>query len=145
MAILLNCILKMIYRIPRPYFYDSDIEPTSCSFEYGNPSGHGMAAATFYLSICYTIISQYKIKRRILPYAGAAIFAIGVGYTRVFVGLHTMDQILTGVALGAALFMAYMTDLYKFYDGKGHWLFSAEAITYFTGTGLLIYFYNYNQ
>ena len=37
-------LLKIAYKEPRPYLPFPEIQPLSCSKEYGNPSGHSSAA-----------------------------------------------------------------------------------------------------
>lgn len=56
MFFLISCLsfmnlTKMAYSEPRPYFVDPDIIPHGCSAEFGNPSGHSLFAAAFFLFI----------------------------------------------------------------------------------------------
>ena len=44
-----SCLVKSIYQEPRPFFV-TDFVPSSCRFEYGNPSGHSFVAVTIYLT-----------------------------------------------------------------------------------------------
>ena len=57
----LNNLLKMIYHEPRPYMDFSTIKNTSCSPDYGKPSGHTMGTLIFYFTFFYLIFYE-KIK-----------------------------------------------------------------------------------
>jgi membrane-associated phospholipid phosphatase len=43
--------LKIFYADPRPYMVSGDIKPISCSREFGNPSGHSLAASFFAVAV----------------------------------------------------------------------------------------------
>lgn len=41
-TLFLHNLLKLVYRDPRPYMISNLISSSTCSTEYGNPSGHSM-------------------------------------------------------------------------------------------------------
>ena len=84
-AILLVIVLKPILAEPRPCSLNFACEPG-----YGFPSGHTtlIAALTF---------SQIKRKRFIALLA----LTLLVAYSRVYLGLHTVGQVLGGMAVSA--------------------------------------------
>ncbi len=41
---------KMIYHEPRPFWVSEDIKPAKCRGDFGNPSGHVMGSAFFWLT-----------------------------------------------------------------------------------------------
>ena len=49
-SIALFSLLKSIHAEPRP-FHVSDIIPTKCDLEYGNPSGHSVISFSLYLTV----------------------------------------------------------------------------------------------
>lgn len=42
-------IAKIGYHDPRPYMSESNIIPYDCTNEYGNPSGHSIFSAGFFM------------------------------------------------------------------------------------------------
>ena len=94
LSIFVNIILKLLFRVPRPNFYDMRIVPSDCSVEYGNPSGHGQATTSFYFAAVYCLLEYFKIELPVLKriiYVTTFIFCFLVGFTRVYGGLHTFD------------------------------------------------------
>lgn len=49
-SLALFSLLKSIHAEPRP-FHVSDIIPTKCDLEYGNPSGHSVISTSLYLTV----------------------------------------------------------------------------------------------
>ena len=49
-SLALFSLLKSIHAEPRP-FHVSDIIPTKCDLEYGNPSGHSVISVSLYLTV----------------------------------------------------------------------------------------------
>jgi len=70
--------------LPRPYFYEKSYIPTSCSFEYGNPSGHGQVSTSFYLAGIYVLLEYLDIKSKTIKaiiYILTTSFCAFVGFT----------------------------------------------------------------
>ena len=86
-AIILIVLVKPIIAEQRPCFYY-----LSCESGYGFPSGH----ATLLAALAF---SQIK-KKSFIPLLLLAIF---VGYTRVFLGVHTPEQVFAGFGLAALI------------------------------------------
>lgn len=122
--------LKTMLRHSRPQFDDPSIGVANstvssvCSGEFGNPSGHTLLT-TSYLLVAWLFLKQvcansYKKNR----WCGARLFdtfvfssIFMVSLCRLYLGRHSLDQIILGNGLGAwsAIFAA---DIYKkyFYD-----------------------------
>ena len=101
---------KMLYHQPRPYFVDDDINSLDkCSAEYGNPSGHSLFSAAFfmfiYLDIWHIESSDRKNNKGkwLLSLFGSVSMFILIGFARLYVGAHSMNQILYGWLLGVWL------------------------------------------
>ncbi|MFZ3033392.1 MAG: phosphatase PAP2 family protein [Parvibaculum sp.] len=90
-AAVLNGWLKDFWQDPRPDIRYS-IDPRAAD-SYGRPSGHAEVAFAMWMWIAY------EIKR---PWAwGAAIIIVaGVCMSRIYLGVHDLDDVLTGLALG---------------------------------------------
>ena len=43
-------LLKGLLMEPRPFHVIPGLQPTKCDFEFGNPSGHSLAAASIYFT-----------------------------------------------------------------------------------------------
>lgn len=108
----LNGLLKLTIRNPRPFVREGtyakqwaiparDIAATSA--EYSTPSGHAMSAAAFY-SYLYWCCRNWYVR----ALAVAAIVFIGL--SRPYLGVHFVEDVLLGWALGigcAAMVVKY--------------------------------------
>lgn len=91
--------LKAFYDRPRPDIVTHGSQVYSQSF----PSGHSvMAAATFFTLATVLASVEARKRTKALIYALAAIFVIGVGISRVYLGVHWPTDVLGGWALGAS-------------------------------------------
>jgi membrane-associated phospholipid phosphatase len=95
-SLLVNVVLKRIFGRVRPDLENLQAhrrlrrEPGSLSF----PSGHSSSAAAFVTGLAMES-----------PLAGAALapVALGVGYSRVHVGVHYPGDVVVGLAVGGAV------------------------------------------
>lgn len=88
---LLNLAAKLIYSRERPALWESIIEETSWSF----PSGHAMGAMTFAVVV---LLLCWHTRARVLVAVAGLVFAVLVGYSRVYLGVHFPSDILAGWA-----------------------------------------------
>ena len=95
-------ITKLAYHDPRPFWVDTDIQAFSCSSQYGNPSGHSSTSVGMlclvWLEIATSAVPPLWLKCLTLPVAmgmGASIM-----YSRLFLGVHSIDQVVYGAILG---------------------------------------------
>ena len=101
-----NTFTKLWLQHPRPFFIIDSYMVDKCEFEYGNPSGHAQNATTFYLAFITLAMQEYKIKdHKIKIYSLLTLYLVAVGATRVFGGVHTLDQVLAGCCLGAIMYI----------------------------------------
>ena len=89
-------ILKNLYDRPRPDFMA--IRAYSASF----PSGHSTESTAIFLTAA-TIIATLETRTdtKILAYAVAAFAILGVGFSRVYLGMHWPSDVLGGWVLGS--------------------------------------------
>ena len=121
-------VLKLIYQNPRPYFLDNDIQLlVNCDVGYGNPSGHSLVSTVVYLGL-WKLISKNKVfkdeKRKIINFSllGFIIFFIlCIAFSRLYGGVHSLNQIIYGILLGIGLFILYFY-FFKIYN-KNHEMF----------------------
>jgi membrane-associated phospholipid phosphatase len=67
---------------------------------YSFPSGHATAAMALYGCIAYVLCKIYP-KHRTFWLASAAIVIVGIGISRIYLGVHYPSDVLGGYVLGA--------------------------------------------
>ena len=68
----------------------------------GFPSGHVMSAILFYGMIAYLLLPRLRSRGwRVLAFVDAALLALVVGFSRLYIGLHWPTDVLAGAAWGA--------------------------------------------
>lgn len=87
----LNGWLKDFWQDPRPDIKYS-IDPRAAG-SYGRPSGHAEVAFAMWMWIAYEI-------KRPWVWAAAIFIVAGVSMSRLYLGVHDLDDVLTGLALG---------------------------------------------
>ncbi len=93
-------ILKMIFRIPRPWVLDPSFsivesaraEATGYSF----PSGHTQCATNLYGGVARSS------RRRAVQIGGVVLFLL-IAFTRMYLGVHTPKDVLVSLAIGIAM------------------------------------------
>lgn len=102
-TVLLNQVLKRLFRIPRPALHR-----LADASGYSFPSGHSMGAMTFAL-VCILLLfrSSAPAAGKILGSLLALSFALLMGFSRVYLGVHTVSDVLAGYFLSLAIAAAY--------------------------------------
>jgi membrane-associated phospholipid phosphatase len=96
-AALLNLILKHIFLRPRPIFPQAFLVVSGFSF----PSGHAMISLAFYGAIAYLAFSMLKRRRsKLLAAGGALVVSALIGFSRLYLGVHYLSDVLAGWAAG---------------------------------------------
>lgn len=95
----LNLVLKQSFARERPDATLHLVEVRSPSF----PSGHSMAASIFYLT-SGALLARTAPRRREKAYlfGCALLLTAGVGFSRVYLGVHYPTDVLAGWCAGAA-------------------------------------------
>jgi undecaprenyl-diphosphatase len=92
-------ILKIIYDRPRPNQGFADTHAYSTSF----PSGHTTESTAIFLTAATVIATlETRANTQILAYIVAIFAIIGVGFSRIYLGMHWPTDVLGGWVLGAA-------------------------------------------
>lgn len=99
----LGASLKELFSRQRPDIVPHLVEVNSLSF----PSGHATNSAIVYLTIALVLARNYQdMASRLFILLGAVVLVIGVGLTRVFLGVHYPTDVLAGWMIGAAWALA---------------------------------------
>lgn len=94
---------KALYARPRPDLVPHGMTVYSASF----PSGHSTLATATYLTLAMLLASLAARRRtKALCYGVATVLLIGVGLSRVYLGVHWPSDVLAGWTLGAAWALA---------------------------------------
>ena len=96
-----------MYHEPRPFFI-AEYSPSECRFEYGNPSGHGYIATSLYITLWDLGCREYRISRKtkimlLVPLIGLIVV---LSASRIYNGVHTYNQVLSGLAWGLLTYAA---------------------------------------
>ena len=99
-AISSNLFLKMIFRVPRPWVLDPSFEIVESAREaatgYSFPSGHTQISVALYGGIARAY--RNKVVRFL------CILAAGVvAFSRMYLGVHTLQDVVVGALVSAAL------------------------------------------
>jgi membrane-associated phospholipid phosphatase len=108
---LLDVAMKEIIRRPRPEYAALFLHGNSWSF----PSGHSMGSLIGYSMLAYTIITlrpAMGTAARAAIWAGAAVIIILIGYSRLYLAVHFLSDVVAGYTLGALWLAVCFTGLH---------------------------------
>lgn len=95
----LSHLAKLGFGRPRPDLVSHAVEVSTSSF----PSGHSMMSAVTYLTLAVMLArADGRHKIRVFYIVVAAVLAMLVGISRVYLGVHWPSDVLAGWSLGAA-------------------------------------------
>ncbi|HUP46469.1 MAG TPA: phosphatase PAP2 family protein [Thermoanaerobaculia bacterium] len=96
-AMAINTILKHVFLRQRPQELARRIKlPRSHSF----PSGHSLLSAATYPIVAHHLVERHSVATQALAHTTAAMVVLGVGFSRVYFGVHFPSDVLGGFAAG---------------------------------------------
>ncbi len=120
----LNCYLKIIFHTPRPYWVSPQVKALSAESSFGLPSGHAENAASIWGLLASSVRKPWL--------TGALIVGIvGIGVSRIYLGVHFTSDVLLGWILGALSVWAFV----RLEPGVMKWL-SKRSSAQIAGFGL---------
>ncbi|MFH1177850.1 MAG: phosphatase PAP2 family protein [Acidobacteriota bacterium] len=102
-------LIKYAVARPRPVLWETLVHPSGFSF----PSGHALASATFYPLLAWGLLRRRRVATGV-AYAIGALFALFVGFGRLYLGVHWPSDVLAGWLLGfvqSALVVAWLKSM----------------------------------
>ncbi len=112
---ILNAIVKDLFHDPRPPLQFA-LDPR-VGESYGFPSGHAQIAVAMWLWLAYEM-------KRSWAWIAASIIAIGVCLSRLYLGVHDVEDVLGGALLAIATLVVYSVaigDEFKFWHDLNPW------------------------
>ena len=103
------CTLKLYFCGGRPFFLNPEVYPQECGLPgYGFPSGHTIAPAATYGTLLYCMVQKWAFLKRslclqVLGFLAVLAFVSMVGFSRLFAGVHSIDQLVVGALIGSTL------------------------------------------
>ena len=108
-GMLLNVLMKQIFQRARPSFTDPIITLTTYSF----PSGHAAGATLFYGILAAFLVTHIsKWRWRAVVVLVAILLVALVGFSRIYLGVHYLSDVLAAVAEGAAWLALCLTAIH---------------------------------
>jgi undecaprenyl-diphosphatase len=96
-AMAINTILKNVFQRQRPQELARRIKlPRSHSF----PSGHSLLSAATYPIVAHHLVEDRSVAVQGIAHTMAGLIILGVGFSRVYFGVHFPSDVLGGFAAG---------------------------------------------
>jgi undecaprenyl-diphosphatase len=96
-SLLLQLTLKPFFARPRP-----DVPYAQVLSDYSFPSGHTLSAVVFYGGVALVIWSLFGRRAGVAALVAAAIIALAVGTSRIYLGYHFLTDVVGAMLAGIA-------------------------------------------
>lgn len=107
-GVVLNQSLKLIFKVPRPWVRDPSFTAVASAIDaatgYSFPSGHTQNAVSIFGCLAAGSGMLFdKKKARGIFCAVCVLLALGVSFSRLYLGVHTFNDVVFSVALALVL------------------------------------------
>ena len=99
--------LKLGFRRDRPFFTD----PLATESTFSFPSGHSTVSLAVYGALAVIVARRVRRPSRLPWLVGAAVLVLLIGFSRLYLGVHFLTDVLAGFAAGAAWLAACVVTL----------------------------------
>ena len=90
--------LKLGFRRDRPFFTD----PLATERTFSFPSGHSTVSLAVYGALAVILARHVRGRAKLLVLAAAAVLVGLIGFSRLYLGVHFLTDVLAGFAAGTA-------------------------------------------
>jgi membrane-associated phospholipid phosphatase len=91
--------MKLGFRRERPFSPD----PLATESTFSFPSGHALVSLAVYGSIALLLARRISSPPwRVLVLGGAGLLVLAIGFSRLYLGVHFLSDVLAGFAAGTA-------------------------------------------
>jgi membrane-associated phospholipid phosphatase len=98
-AQVLSTGMKLGFRRDRPFFPD----PLATESTFSFPSGHALVSLAVYGSIALVLARRLSTRaRRAVLLGVTALLVLAIGFSRLYLGVHFLSDVLAGYAAGVA-------------------------------------------
>jgi membrane-associated phospholipid phosphatase len=88
--------LKHVFHTPRPYWVDPDVQGLARAGGFGMPSGHALVATSVWMQLGRSWRGGQALWI-------CVVIILGVGFSRLFLGVHSVGQVVVGIILGLGI------------------------------------------
>jgi cation-transporting ATPase E len=92
----LNSLLKLLFQRPRPELAFVHLET------YSFPSGHAAVATATFATLAFVIGQRARPRQALAVGAAAVALILLVGFSRLYLGVHYLSDVLAGTSFGLA-------------------------------------------
>jgi undecaprenyl-diphosphatase len=107
-----NALLKLVFQRPRPELAFVHLET------YSFPSGHAAVATATFTTLAFVVGRRSGRRRAVVVAATATALIVLVGFSRLYLGVHYLSDVLAGWSFGLA-WASLCLIAYTLYDGRG--------------------------
>jgi membrane-associated phospholipid phosphatase len=127
-----NAIAKVLFAAPRPFWVSPGVEPLSVETTFGIPSGHAQNSAAI-----WGIMAASVSARKRWAWIAALVIVFFVGFSRLYLGMHFLHDVVLGWLLGLALLFLFL----RFWESVAAWLKQktlSQQVSFAFGISLLM-------
>jgi hypothetical protein len=126
----LNAVVKALFASPRPYWVSGQVQALSEDSSFGVPSAHAQNAVAIWGLIAARVKERWA-------WVMALVLAFFIGFSRLYLGVHFVHDVLLGWLIGLVLLLAFI----KFWDPLTSWVrqkTTGQQVTMAFGISLLM-------
>jgi membrane-associated phospholipid phosphatase len=97
-AQLLSSGMKLAFARERPVFAD----PLATESTYAFPSGHALVSLAIYGALALLHAPRLSLPRRAVLFGAVGLLVLAIGFSRLYLGVHYLTDVLAGYAIGIA-------------------------------------------